>query len=266
MDSTRRSFLKILGVTAAGLTVRPSVEALAMGVKPKGAAPFDNALTAKRWAMAVDVGKFTGETRKAAIEACNKAHNIPHYENHLHEIKWIWEEGYKHTFPGQENEHLPAEIAREPFLVLCNQCVNPPCVRVCPTQATFQRPDGIVMMDYHRCIGCRFCMAGCPYGSRSFNWFDPRQQASLKDAEGNFSPPNPEFPSRTKGVVEKCNFCAERLAKGQMPACVEACKNNELIFGDLDDHESEVSKALRKHFTIRRKPELGTQPQIYYII
>ncbi len=266
MDSTRRSFLKILGVTAAGLTVRPAAGALAMGTGPKGAAPLDNALTARRWAMVVDVGKFTEQSRKAAMDACNLAHNIPQFDNPLHHVKWIWEEGFEHAFPGLDNEHIPVELSRDPLLVLCNHCVNPPCVRVCPTKATFQREDGIVMMDFHRCIGCRFCMAGCPYGSRSFNWFDPRFQANLKNAEGKFAPPNPDFPTRMKGVVEKCNFCAERLAKGQMPACVEACKNNELIFGDLENPESEVSKALRRHYTIRRKPELGTQPQVYYII
>ncbi len=95
--------------------------------------------------------------------------------------------------------------------VFCNHCENPPCVRVCPTKATFQRADGIVMMDYHRCIGCRLCMAACPYGARSMNYRDPRPFIAKI---------NPDFPTRTKGVVEKCNFCEERLAKGMLPACV----------------------------------------------
>ncbi|MCD6319198.1 MAG: 4Fe-4S dicluster domain-containing protein, partial [Candidatus Desulfofervidaceae bacterium] len=115
----------------------------------------------------------------------------------------------------------------------------------------------IVMMDMHRCIGCRFCMAACPYGSRSFNWQDPRPFIKKE---------NPEYPTRTKGVVEKCDFCAERLDKGLLPACVEACKEKALIFGDLGDPNSEVSKVLRSHYTIRRKPGLGTGPQIYYIV
>ena len=99
-------------------------------------------------------------------------------------------------------------------------------MRVCPTQATWKREDGIVMMDWHRCIGCRYCMAACPYGSRSFNWLDPRPYIHN---------PNPEFPTRTKGVVEKCNFCAERLGTGRPPACVEACPEKALVFGDLAD-------------------------------
>ena len=158
---------------------------------------------------------------------------------------------------------MPEEMEHKPFLLLCNHCEKPACVRVCPTKATFKRKDGIVMMDFHRCIGCRFCMAACPFGARSFNWIDPRG----KNANGQpfIKKENPEFPTRTKGVVEKCNFCAERLAKGLKPACVEA-SNGALIFGDLADPESEVRKTLHSNYTIRRKPELGTEPSVYYII
>ncbi|RKX59835.1 MAG: 4Fe-4S ferredoxin, partial [Thermodesulfobacteriota bacterium] len=117
--------------------------------------------------------------------------------------------------------------------------------------------DGIVMMDFHRCIGCRFCMAACPYGARSFNWYDPRKY--LKKV-------NPEYPTRTKGVVEKCLFCYERLVKGQLPACVEACPAKALHFGDLEDEESEINKILKNRIAIRRKEELGTGPSIFYLI
>ncbi len=113
-------------------------------------------------------------------------------------------------------------------------------------------------MDYHRCIGCRFCMAGCPYGARSFNFVDPRKY--LSDPV-----PNPTFPTRMIGVVEKCTFCAERLAVGKMPACVEA-SGGRILFGDLDDPSSSVRKALADNFSIRRKPNLGTQPGVYYLI
>jgi molybdopterin-containing oxidoreductase family iron-sulfur binding subunit len=130
-------------------------------------------------------------------------------------------------------------------------------VRVCPTQATFQRADGIVMMDYHRCIGCRFCMAACPYGSRSMNYRDPRPFIRKI---------NPDFPTRTKGVVEKCNFCEERLARGILPACVTVCKEKALVFGDLEDSGSDVRRLLDGRFSIRRRPDLGTEPQVYYIL
>ena len=100
-------------------------------------------------------------------------------------------------------------------------------------------------------------MAACPYGSRSFNWFDPRKYLEKI---------NPNFPTRAKGVVEKCTFCAERLAVGKIPLCVEACKENALIFGDIEDPNSPVRKILKERYAIRRKPGLGTGPNIYYVI
>jgi molybdopterin-containing oxidoreductase family iron-sulfur binding subunit len=112
-------------------------------------------------------------------------------------------------------------------------------------------------MDPHRCIGCRFCMAACPYGSRSFNWKDPRP--FLKKT-------NPDYPTRTKGVVEKCTFCDERLAQGKLPACVTTCPAGAMAFGDLKDGKSSVVKLLRENYSIRRKPELGTEPAVYYLV
>jgi len=100
-------------------------------------------------------------------------------------------------------------------------------------------------------------MAACPYGSRSFNWRDPRPFTSET---------NPDFPTRAKGVVEKCNFCQERLAQGLLPACVEACPERSLVFGDLGDPGSEIRKILRSYHTIRRKPSLGTKPEVYYLV
>ena len=140
---------------------------------------------------------------------------------------------------------------------MCNHCDNPPCVKVCPVLATWKRDDGIVMMDMHRCIGCRYCIAACPYGSRSFNWKDPRPYIGTI---------NKQYPTRARGVVEKCNFCTERLAKGLPPACVDACKNQALLFGNINDPHAEISSVLRKNFTIRRKTSLGTIPEIYYIV
>jgi molybdopterin-containing oxidoreductase family iron-sulfur binding subunit len=141
-------------------------------------------------------------------------------------------------------------------------------VRVCPTQATWKREsDGIVMMDMHRCIGCRYCMAACPYGSRSFNWRDPRAFIET-DSEGNFLS---EFPTRTRGVVEKCNFCADRLRDGQQPACVEAANQvpgaeGVMAFGDVSDPTSEVSRILASHPTISRRVGLGTGPNVFYLV
>ena len=140
--------------------------------------------------------------------------------------------------------------------VLCNHCEEPPCVRVCPTKATFKRDDGIVEMDYHRCIGCRFCMAACPYGARSLNFRDPGPYLDEVD---------PSYPTRTKGVVEKCMMCADRIDAGELPLCVEA-SNGTILFGDLNDPDSDVRRALDESFAVRRRTSLGTGPSVYYMI
>lgn len=259
MSINRREFLKIVGIsTVAGIGAPWAInELLNRGAEAARVLPGPKAIAAKRCAMVVDVRKFrTEDDYKRVIEACHSIHNVPKFDNPKHEIKWIWTDTFKHTFPGQEHKYIAEKLEQKPFLLLCNHCDNPPCVRVCPTKATFKREDGIVMMDMHRCIGCRFCMAACPYGARSFNWKDPRP--FIKEE-------NKEFPTRTIGVVEKCGFCYERLAKGLKPACVEE-SNGGLIFGDLEDPNSEVRKILSSTYTIRRKPELGTEPSVFYII
>jgi Fe-S-cluster-containing dehydrogenase component len=263
MEKSRRDILKIGGVCALGLGALPVVNALAQTGAPKFMANAQ-ALAGKRWAMVVDMKKCWEKGKpgcKDCLLACHTVHNVPDIGTEKEEIKWIWQEKFENAFPAQGNEYLPHEIAEKPFMVLCNQCTNAPCVRVCPTQATFKRPDGITMMDFHRCIGCRYCMAGCPYGARSFNFREPRDYIKTEI--------NPKFPTRERGVVEKCNFCEERLAFGQIPACVEACAKlgaKALVFGDLEDPKSEVRKLLAEHYSIRRKPELGTEPGVFYII
>jgi molybdopterin-containing oxidoreductase family iron-sulfur binding subunit len=258
MSMNRRDFLKLAGITSiatlGGTTaltlVRKNIEASQMTPDPKG-------LTGKRWGMVVDMSKFKNKDDiRKCTDACHSIHNVPTIASPKEEIKWIWDEGFEHAFPGQEHAYISDAIKHMPFIVLCNHCDNPPCVRVCPTKATFRRADGILMMDMHRCIGCRFCMAGCPYGARSFNWRDPRPFIAKND---------PEFPTRMKGVVEKCTLCYERLAVGKMPACVEV-SNGGLIFGDLNDPASDVRKVLSSSYTIQRKPELGTRPSVFYVI
>jgi molybdopterin-containing oxidoreductase family iron-sulfur binding subunit len=262
MKSSRRRFLKLAGIAALGLSSTPAIKA-AFGAGGGHAAPeakvrrSPEALTAKQWAMVIDTRRFeSAADMEPLIEACHSIHNVPHFENKRHEIKWIWETEYQHAFPGKENEFLPFGIEERPYLVLCNHCENPPCVRACPTKATFKNENGIVMMDFHRCIGCRFCMAACPFGARSFNFRDPRP--FIQET-------NNKFPTRMKGVVEKCNFCAERLAEGKQPACVEVSEG-ALVFGDLYDPYSEVRQLLMENYTIRRKQELGTSPSVYYIV
>jgi len=259
MSINRRQFLKIAGVsTVLGLGSTAVINsAKRSGLEASSVSPDPSAIPFKKWGMVVDMSKLkTNEDLSKIYEACHSIHNVPNLGNPKDEIKWIWDEKYESTFPGQENEYASHEAMEKPFIVLCNHCAKPACVRVCPTKATFKRKDGIVMMDMHRCIGCRFCMAACPFGARSFNWKDPRPFIKKE---------NLEFPTRTMGVVEKCTGCYERLAVGQKPACVEA-SNGGLIFGDLEDPNSEIRKIIASRYTIRRKPELGTEPSVYYVI
>ncbi len=264
MGVNRREFLKTTGLLAlVGLGGKTAFELLAPGELEAREVPLGQG---RKWGLVVDMHKMDESLMDKCIKACHRFHNVPSIGNTKEEVKWLWKETYHHSFPGRENEYLSEEIEEMNFLLLCNHCTNPPCVRVCPTKATFKREDGIVVMDMHRCIGCRFCMAACPYGSRSFNWGDPRK---APEALNPGFPWNEEYPTRGMGVVEKCNFCAERLAKGQWPACVEAAAEEvegALVFGDLADPDSEVREALREKYTIRRKPELGTGPNVFYVI
>ncbi len=272
MSIDRRQFLKIAGISSIlgfGASVANATHPTwVKGLDPSQVEKNKEALTAKRWAMVVDMSKFrTDDDFRRVIHACHTTHNVPDFRNpdgtvdKKFEVKWIWQAPYERAFPGQDNKYMSEHVKDMPFLVLCNHCDNPPCVRVCPTKATFKLPNGVTMQDQHRCIGCRFCMAGCPYGARSFNWRDPRTAGNLKT-----DLPNREYPTRSKGVVEKCTFCTERLQEGKMPACVEASPKGGLIFGDLEDPSSEVRKIVTNKYTIRRKPDLGTGPAIYYII
>ena len=216
------------------------------------------ALKAKRWGMVVDMRRCKEDCAGYCIAACHAIHNVPFIPADDHKVMWLFIEPYENAFPDQSHGLVGKGSARRKFLLMCNHCNDPPCVRACPTQATFKREeDGIVMIDYHRCIGCRFCMAACPYGSRSFNFRDPRPFVKKI---------TPDYPTRRKGVVEKCNFCQERLEVGQLPACVEACKEGVLTFGDLNDPASKVSRILAEKPHMRRKPDLGTGPSVFYLI
>jgi molybdopterin-containing oxidoreductase family iron-sulfur binding subunit len=276
MAVDRRKFCRIAGLSVLGLAGGSKLVSRAQDTEAETALEVVNEALAdesavrdpilgERWAMVVDLQACRKEEGcRDCILACHREHNVPTIKDPLtdevnkeEEVKWIWKEPYAEAFPGQTHEFLAHDLAHEEVLVFCNHCDNPPCTRVCPTRATWKRDDGIVMMDWHRCIGCRYCVAACPYGSRSFNWRNPRPFIENAD---------PAFPTRTRGVVEKCTFCDERLSKGLMPACVEACETGCLKFGDLDDPDSEVRAILHERHAIRRKPGLGTRPQVYYLV
>jgi molybdopterin-containing oxidoreductase family iron-sulfur binding subunit len=262
MDPSRRRFLEIAGLSLVGaaggttLVARGSEQATA--AEDRTGEP---SRTGVRLAMVIDLRKFAkdDDLLERCIRACHEAHNVPDFgDDRKNEIKWIWAEDFESAFHSEDFHYLRSDLQGKPTLLLCNHCDNPPCTRVCPTKATWRREaDGIVMMDWHRCIGCRYCIVACPYGSRSFNWTDPRPHIASAHAE---------YPTRMRGVVEKCTFCEERLARGREPACVEACTDDEIIFGDLNDPGSKVRQLLAERLAIRRRPSLGTQPEVYYIV
>ena len=144
--------------------------------------------------------------------------------------------------------------------VQCQQCKNPPCTKVCPVNATWSEPDGIVVVDYNWCIGCRSCMAACPYGARHFNWADPGIPESSLRANVEYLGNRPRY----KGVVEKCTFCIQRVRNGKYPACVEICPVGARKFGNLLDEESEIRLMMKNTKVFILKQELNTQPNFFY--
>lgn len=154
----------------------------------------------------------------------------------------------------------------------CMHCEKAPCVEVCPVKASYYRDDGIVMMDYDRCIGCRYCQIACPYEARSFNWEKFEGENPMVPQWGT-----PEVERRPRGVPEKCSFCYQTIDRGlslgktpgvdpeATPACVNVCPTGARIFGDLNHPESAVSKALHNNSTYRLRESLGTGPRVYYI-
>ncbi|CAG1006584.1 phenylacetyl-CoA:acceptor oxidoreductase 27-kDa subunit [Methanosarcinales archaeon] len=165
---------------------------------------------------------------------------------------------FKGKFPNVSASIMP---------LICNHCEHPPCVKVCPVDATYKREDGLVLQRYERCIGCKYCMVACPYHQRFFNFH--------KQEEMEYH--NPDVPGRISGIVEKCTFCRHRLDKaiaegkkigspdGVEPACTQACPAKTRTFGDLDDPDSEVSKLLRSRRNYQLRADLGTEPQVYYL-
>jgi molybdopterin-containing oxidoreductase family iron-sulfur binding subunit len=144
--------------------------------------------------------------------------------------------------------------------VSCQQCRNPPCVKVCPAGATWKEPDGIVVVDYDWCIGCRCCMSACPYGARHMNWAEPQLPPEELNPVQHYLGNRP----RPVGVVEKCTFCIQRTRNGRYPACVEVCPVGARKFGNLLDPESEIRKVMETKRVFVFKEELATHPQFYY--
>ena len=171
----------------------------------------------------------------------------------------------KNTMLVEESEHHydPALVPEDDVYympVSCQQCRNPPCVKVCPVEATWTEKDGVVVIDYDWCIGCRYCEAACPYWARHFNWEEPNVPEEVLNPNMGLLTNRP----RSQGVMEKCHFCLHRTREGRYPACLEVCPVGARKFGNLLDPESEVSYILKHKRIFVLKEELNTQPRFYY--
>jgi len=209
-------------------------------------------IAGRRWVMIIDLAKC--RNARQCVTACQAAHNLRPYEYHIN------------TLVMQENEKTSPYFMPKP----CQQCDNPPCVSVCPVDATFKRPDGIVLIDNERCIGCRFCIAACPYSARIFHWEEPKEVDGQDDLTYDVELNVPQ----RKGTVTKCLFSADRVREGQLPYCVSACPNGVFYFGDENEDSVtngttketvRLSTLLEDNAGYRLMPELGTQPRVYYL-
>lgn len=197
------------------------------------------------------------------VSACVKENNLDRDSNTQYIRIFEMEHGQMSPDSGEGKYFHPVPVDGRFYMgVQCFQCQNPPCVKACPTKATWQEPDGIVVVDYDWCIGCRYCMAACPYWGRRFNWNKPRvprdEMTKKQHYLGNRM--------RVKGTMEKCTFCIQRTRKGRLPACAEACPTGARVFGNLLDPDSEIRFVLKNKKVFRWKEDLGTDPKFWYFI
>lgn len=223
-----------------------------------------------RWGMVIDLDKCFA--CQSCTAACRMENNTPPAgpDQTGRDRAILWNEVL--AFVNGEYPKVEVLLVPRP----CQQCDKPPCTYVCPVKATYKNEDGIVVVDYQRCIGCRMCAVACPYQVRYFNWYKPEWPEELR-AHLN---PDPEVAPRPKGVIEKCTFCIQRLrhakekaaAEGRpfnpadyQPACVQTCTGHARYFGDLDDPNSLVYQLSRSPRAFRLLEEMGTEPKVYYL-
>lgn len=238
----RREFLKTGGLFLVGA---PCAYGLLEMTAPGTAAAAASGTC--RWGMVIDLRKCPADCT-ACLDACRRENNVALHGDTRWDVHWI----RKVTIARKHQ----ADASTRAVPLLCNHCDHPPCAQVCPVQATYKRADGIVIVDQHRCIGCRYCLIACPYNARFFNY------------KGNEAWSNTGYPKRSHGVAESCHLCAHRLDEGRPPACVEACRARgpgALSVGDLDDPDSEVARLIADHSVKRLRDDLGTEPKVYYI-
>lgn len=238
--SNRRQFIKT-GATVAGITIAPGI--LLYGISQAESSTKEKPVSNdKRWGMLIDTTKCHQECN-GCVNACVTEHGLTEETRPEIKAQWIRKVGLRDKQTGKEFS-LP---------LLCQHCEYPPCTDVCPTGASFKRADGIVLVDKHICIGCRYCMMACPYKARSFIHEEIEHQ-------------KPHSP-RGKGTVESCTLCVHRVDHGKIPACVEACQQSghqAMLFGDLNDPNSEIAQKLKTVKTTALRADMQLNPGIRY--
>ncbi|MCL5998399.1 MAG: 4Fe-4S dicluster domain-containing protein [Chloroflexi bacterium] len=252
----RRQLLKLLGTVG----VTPIAARLLPDLLPhlSDASPAQDKTESRRirqWVLVFDLRKCEGcvtiGEAPQCIEACNAEHFVPKGQE--------WIKVFEMESPGGHSFFLPRP---------CMQCENPPCLNVCPVGATYMNEEGVVLVNHERCIGCRMCMAACPYAARVFNWEQPENPPGA-----TFATYSPEYPvPHRQGTVEKCMLCAHRTMDGKLPACVEGCPMYAIYLGDLTEDIAtngkdvvKLSLFLASNSAYRLKEELGTRPRVFYI-
>ena len=218
--------------------------------KPASVLEARQGLPDKKMVMVIDLSKC--RNARKCLQGCQKMHFLPPH------MEWI-----KFYLMRDTEDQAPYWFPKP-----CLHCNNPPCVKVCPVGATFKRTDGIVLIDNTRCIGCKFCMAACPYSSRVFNWEEPKMDKAM--TEGAYSPETGTPPKI--GTVSKCDFCPDMVRKGELPACVTSCPNGTFYYGDKNEDcvtngtdTVKFSELIASKAAYRFMEELGTEPSVYYL-
>ena len=201
-----------------------------------------------RLAIAIDKHRCIGCNTCAL--ACKMQNNVPDgmlWNRVLTEDCDIFD-GAVGQYPNLSRSYLP---------IACQHCENAACLRACPTGATYRDDKGRVEIDYDKCIGCRMCMAACPYNARTFNWAEPKRDTGFNYGEAS-------VPERPRGVMEKCTLCKERTDRGDEPMCVQNCPTDARIYGDLDDPDSDISRTIRENNAYVLLEDKGTRPKVHY--
>ncbi|KPK05663.1 MAG: 4Fe-4S ferredoxin [Betaproteobacteria bacterium SG8_39] len=237
MSVDRRQFLA-WGTVAAGAALAPGLRLIELA---QARSPQEAASVLQRWGLLIDITKCTDCDR--CVSACHEENGVSGHERPATDAQWIRTVGLRDTRTGHA-QTLP---------LMCQHCEHPPCVDVCPTGASFKRDDGIVLVDKHICIGCRYCVMACPYGARSF----VHEAVSGQKADV----------PRGKGTVEACTLCVHRVDRGEAPACVQTCNRDggkAMAFGDLNDASTEIHRRLRSEPSRQLRADLALNTGVRY--